>query len=77
MKKILLILLFSIYSLYCYGSEVFFSPNGNIRDRIISGIKYSKKTINILMYAFTSKSVASNLLIAKKRGVKIMSACIQ
>lgn len=51
--------------------EVYFSPDGGIRDRIIKAIDLSKTTIDIAIYSFTSKDVAQALRKAKERGVSI------
>ena len=51
--------------------SVMFSPNGGIRDKIISKINLSKKSIKIAIYGFTSGDIAWALESAKKRGVDV------
>lgn len=52
-------------------SEVFFSPNGGVRDQIIKRINLSKSSIDVAVYSFTAGEVAQALADAHKRGVKI------
>jgi len=51
--------------------EVGFSPNGGAQELILKAIATAKSSIHVLAYSFTSKPVASALLVAHKRGVKI------
>lgn len=53
-------------------SSVYFSPNGDIQDKIISAINLSKTDIKIAIYSFTSGDIAWALENAKKRGVNIL-----
>jgi len=49
--------------------EVFFSPNGGCTAAIVKEINQAKQTIRVQAYGFTSKPIASALIVAKKRGV--------
>lgn len=51
--------------------EIAFSPRGGAESLIIRVINSAKKEIKILAYSFTSPSIVSALLNAKKRGVSI------
>ena len=51
--------------------EVLFSPNGGIRDKLISKINLSKKSVKIAIYGFTSGELAWALERAKNRGVDV------
>ncbi len=52
-------------------TEVFFSPNGLIRNNIIKTIHNSEKSIDIAMHIFSSGEIAEALYEAKARGVKV------
>ena len=54
-----------------WGSEVFFSPGGGIRDQIIRRINLSRTSIDIAVYSFTSAPMARALVDARHRGVRI------
>ena len=54
-----------------FSSEVFFSPNGGIRDQIIRRINTTKSTIDVAVYSFTSGEIAQALVDAEKRGVQV------
>src|SRR3989339_301480 len=51
--------------------QVSFSPNGGTRDKIISRINLSKKSIKIAIFSLTSGEIAWALESAKKRGVDV------
>lgn len=53
------------------NTEAYFSPEGNIRNRIIKAIDNSRSSIDIAIFDFTSQEVKASLEQAKKRGVKI------
>ena len=61
-------LLFSTISL---ASEVYFSPNGHVRQRLMRAIEESRKTIDIAVYNFTASQLAEALYAASARGVRI------
>jgi len=52
-------------------SEVYFSPEGGIRDQIIKRINLSKSSIDIAVYSFTTGEIAQALVSAHRRGVKV------
>lgn len=54
-----------------FASEVYFSPDGGIRDQLIRRINASKSTIDIAVYSFTSGEIAEALADAHKRGVSV------
>ena len=51
--------------------EVYFSPDGGIRDRLLRAINHTKATIDLAIFDFTSGELAGALLAAKERGVMI------
>lgn len=51
--------------------EVYFSPNGGIRDRLLRAINHTKATIDLAIFDFTSGELAGALLAAKERGVAV------
>jgi phosphatidylserine/phosphatidylglycerophosphate/cardiolipin synthase-like enzyme len=51
--------------------EVYFSPNGGIRDRLLRAINHTKVTINVAIFDFTSGELAGALVAAKGRGVAV------
>ncbi|MEK6564224.1 MAG: phospholipase D-like domain-containing protein [Candidatus Omnitrophota bacterium] len=54
-----------------HHTEVYFSPEGNIRSRIIKAIDNSRLSIDIAIFDFTSQEIKASLENAKKRGLKI------
>src|SRR5579864_787220 len=54
-----------------FGTEIYFSPNGGIRDQIIKRINTSRSFIDLAMYSLTSGDIAEALASASRRGVKI------
>ena len=53
------------------AAEVYFSPQGGVRDQIIKRINRSKDYIDVAVYSFTSGDIAEALVNASKRGVKV------
>jgi cardiolipin hydrolase len=53
------------------ASEVYFSPNGHVRQRLVRAIQDSRKTIDIAVYNFTASALAEALYAAQARGVRI------
>lgn len=53
------------------ASEVYFSPNGHVRQRLVRAIEESRKTIDIAVYNFTAFELAEALYAAQARGVRI------
>jgi len=78
MKKVILGVFFSIFSLASFASTftnapytVCFTPGGMCTDEIVSTIGGAKKSILVQAYSFTSAPVAKALVDAKKRGVDV------
>ena len=53
------------------GSEVYFSPGGGIRLRLLRAIEAARRSIDIAVYNFTAAELAEALYAAKARGVHI------
>jgi len=53
------------------ASEVYFSPNGGARQRLVRAIEESRKTIDIAVYNFTAYELADALYAAQVRGVHV------
>src|SRR5207248_9493129 len=53
------------------SADVYFSPEGGVRDQIIKRINRSKSKIDIAMYSFSAGEIAQALADAKKRGVQV------
>lgn len=53
------------------SQQIYFSPNGQIRSRIIQEINNSKNSIDIAVFNITSYGIKSALKKALKRGVQI------
>ncbi len=51
--------------------SVYFSPNGGASDAIIREINNAHSSIDIAMYAFTSRPIGQAVIDAYKRGVKV------
>ncbi len=51
--------------------EVYFSPDTNFENRIISLIKSAKSSIHFLAFAFTNPKISQALIDANGRGVKV------
>jgi phosphatidylserine/phosphatidylglycerophosphate/cardiolipin synthase-like enzyme len=70
-------LLFTLFAIVSITSgiyaipEVYFSPHDHIKAKILSLIEEEKESIQIAMYLFTDKAVATALCKAKKRGVRV------
>ncbi len=52
--------------------EVYFSPYGGARDKIISEIDNAKKEVKMLAYIMTDKEIADALIRAKNRGLDVI-----
>ena len=70
---LLLVLLafFSPQNIFADTPKVYFSPRGGCQQAIIIEISKAAKTIDIAMYAFSSREIAQELVSAKDRGVKV------
>jgi phosphatidylserine/phosphatidylglycerophosphate/cardiolipin synthase-like enzyme len=73
MKKYLafafLLLTFELSALA--GTQLFFSPKGGCTDAIVKQIGLAAKTIDIMMYSFSSRPIIQALDKAKERGVTV------
>ncbi|HSB70555.1 MAG TPA: phospholipase D family protein [Candidatus Methylomirabilis sp.] len=67
----LLVLLNPLVPPDALGAEVYFSPGGGIRQRLVQAIEASRRTIDIAVYNFTASELAEALYAAKARGVRI------
>ena len=54
-----------------FSADVYFSPDGGIRKQLVHTIQQSRQHIDIAVYQFTSTELASALVAAKDRGVRI------
>lgn len=52
-------------------AEVFFSPNGGARERLLRAIRDSKTGIDVAVYNFTAAELAEALFKARARGVRV------
>lgn len=52
-------------------TRVFFSPNGGCTAAIVQEISHAQKSIDVMMYAFTSRPIVQEMVKAKTRGVAI------
>lgn len=75
MRKILLMSLFVLPVQAAPNSvrdlQTCFTPGARCAQMLISAITKAKKTIDVQAYSFTSKSIATALVEAQKRGVKV------
>lgn len=53
------------------SASLYFSPNGNCTQAIVSEVDSAKKEVLVQAYSFTSATIAQSLLNAKKRGVTV------
>jgi phosphatidylserine/phosphatidylglycerophosphate/cardiolipin synthase-like enzyme len=74
-KKIILVGVLTLFIFFAGAAfsdtQVIFSPNGGCTDAIVKAISQAQKTIDIMMYSFSSRPIAQELVKAKDRGVKI------
>jgi len=79
MRKLLLIIT-ATTSVTCFAAtllnigasyDIGFSPRGDSLNTVIKGINAAKTSIHVAAYSFTSKPIATALLNASKRGVKV------
>lgn len=72
MRKIFFgVLLLLLASPILASTQVYFSPDGGCTDAIVREISRAQKSIDIMMYSFTSRPIIQELDKAKDRGVKI------
>lgn len=53
------------------AAEVFFSPNGGARQRLLQAIRDARGSIDVAVYNFTSAELAEALFKARDRGVRV------
>jgi phosphatidylserine/phosphatidylglycerophosphate/cardiolipin synthase-like enzyme len=53
------------------ATEVYFSPNGGVRNRLVRAIEGSRRSIDIAVYNLTARELAEALHAAKARGVLV------
>lgn len=53
------------------GFRLGFSPKGGAEEIVLDGIRTAEKSIKVAAYSFTSKTIATALLDAHKRGVLV------
>lgn len=53
------------------SADVYFSPDGGIRQHLVHTIQQSRQHIDVAVYQITSTELASALVAAKDRGVRI------
>ncbi|MCD8339324.1 MAG: phospholipase D-like domain-containing protein [Burkholderiales bacterium] len=63
----------SVYAVEHAEVEVFFSPYGGARDKIISEIDNAQKEVKMLAYIMTDKEIADALIRAKRRGLDVIA----
>ncbi len=54
-----------------YKSEVYFSPEGNVRANIVKAIGEAKASIDLAIFDLTSEDIKAALEGAQKRGIKV------
>lgn len=70
-KLSLLMLALSVVAPSGHASDLYFSPEGGVRDQIIKRVNHSKETIDVAVYSFTAGEIAQSLAEAAKRGVRV------
>jgi hypothetical protein len=53
------------------GAAALFSPNGGVRERIITEIEKAQSTLDIAIYSFTADEIRDALIRARNRGVQV------
>lgn len=74
LSGIILIIVGFLSSLFCSPPdeiEVYFSPNGGAAHAIIEKLDGAKKSIDVAMYAFTSRELAWALIRAHEKGINV------
>jgi phosphatidylserine/phosphatidylglycerophosphate/cardiolipin synthase-like enzyme len=71
LKGLILFFLINLTTLAHAETKVYFSPNGNCQEVIVTEINKAHTSIDVAMFAFTSREIAQALLEAQKREVKI------
>lgn len=60
-----------------FAIEVYFSPNGGIKQRIIQEIRNERMSIRAALYFLTDKDLANELAKAARKGVSVELICDQ
>lgn len=68
---LILLCSFLVSGAAAHASEVHFSPNGGIRQRLVRAIETSQRNIDIAVYSFTAAELAEALYAAMARGVRV------
>ena len=71
LRALILICLIGVSSLVYAETKVYFSPNGGCQEAVVTEINKAHKSIDIAMFALTSREIAHALVEAKQRHVKI------
>jgi phosphatidylserine/phosphatidylglycerophosphate/cardiolipin synthase-like enzyme len=74
MKSILSLVLLATT---CQAVDVYFSPRGGIKDRIIQEIRKERSSIRAALYFLTDKDIVHEFAKASKRGVSVEIICDQ
>ncbi len=65
------ILFLTLSPLALAETQVYFSPNAGSQEAVVKEINKAEKSIDVAMYAITSREIAQALLKAKARGLKV------
>jgi phosphatidylserine/phosphatidylglycerophosphate/cardiolipin synthase-like enzyme len=60
-----------LFTVECFGAEVFFTPGDNPTGAIVRELGSVKSNVLVQAYSFTSAPIAKALLDAHRRGVKV------
>jgi len=71
LRGLVLFALMVASSLVYADTKVFFSPNGGCQQAVIAELNKAHKSIDVAMYALTSREIARVLVEAKQRHVKV------
>jgi phosphatidylserine/phosphatidylglycerophosphate/cardiolipin synthase-like enzyme len=66
-----ILLCLSVPSLVLSAPDVYFSPKGGVRQRLVTAIRSAKTSIDVAVYHITSFELADALGGAKARGVRV------
>lgn len=56
----------------CPELDVRFSPNGGVADSMVSALGKATSDVRVQAFSFTSEPISSALIVAKKRGIKVV-----
>jgi phosphatidylserine/phosphatidylglycerophosphate/cardiolipin synthase-like enzyme len=77
MKKSLSLLVMLSCASYLYALEAYFTPSGDIKNRILTELRRERSSLHAALYIFTDKEIAQEIVKAKKRGVRVEVICDQ